>query len=99
MKPSRPLLVILLSALFLDHEVSAVLDDSQFSHEDAVQSATVNTSLIAPYYHPVTAGSAWVFPKSDIDLDARGMSCECFDPDSKFLISTSTSNSADVELS
>lgn len=38
-------------------------------------------SLLAPLYHNVTTGGAWVLPASPFDLGARAMTCECFDPD------------------
>ena len=37
-------------------------------------------SLLAPHIYNVSAGAAWVFPSSANDLGARGMSCECFNP-------------------
>ena len=39
-----------------------------------------NTSLMAPLFHNVSAGPAWVVPKKYHDLSAQEMSCECFDP-------------------
>ena len=41
------------------------------------------TSPIAPLYHNVSVGVAWGIPASTYDLGARGMTCECFDPDRK----------------
>ena len=43
--------------------------------------STNATSLLAPFYHNVTTGGAWVLPASPFDLGARAMTCECFDPD------------------
>lgn len=48
-------------------------------------SFTNTTAPSAPLYNNVSVGVAWVFPASDHDIGARGMRCECFDPDCKFL--------------
>lgn len=45
----------------------------------------VSSGFIAPYYHNVSVGNVWVLPSSKYDLGARGMTCECFDPDRKFV--------------
>lgn len=47
--------------------------------QDFASNATF-AALLAPLYHTVTAGEAWVFPSSAKDLGARDMSCECFNP-------------------
>ena len=44
------------------------------------------TLLSAPYYRNVSAGAAWVVPRSVYDLGARGMTCECFDPNGRSII-------------
>lgn len=44
-----------------------------------------NASLLPPYYRNGTTGTAWIPPASSLDLGARAMICECFDPDGTFL--------------
>ena len=56
--------------------------DPHLVQVNATHNATKET-VAAPYYRNVTAGDAWVMPSSAYDLGARGMTCECFDPDSK----------------
>ena len=51
--------------------------------DNVIQNAT-NLSVAAPYYRNVSAGDAWVIPSSAYDIGARDMTCECFDPDSKW---------------
>jgi hypothetical protein len=45
---------------------------------------TTNVSLWAPYYRDVSAGEAWMIPSSAVDLGARAMECQCFNPDGTF---------------
>jgi len=39
--------------------------------------------LMPPLYNNITKDMTWVYPTSDLDLSARDMSCECFDPTRK----------------
>lgn len=48
---------------------------------------SVNASLLlAPFCRNVAAGGAWVLPASPFDLEARAMTCECFDPDGTYFV-------------
>ncbi|KAA6412826.1 MAG: hypothetical protein FRX48_03819 [Lasallia pustulata] len=58
---------------------------------DVLAIYATNASALAPYYRSVSNGSVWVIPSSAYDLGARGMSCECFDPDQTCCMAASNS--------
>ena len=76
------LLMLLASSVLLANAVENVFQ----AHNDIFPRgfpgniSTKVTLLSAPYYRNVSAGAAWVIPRSAYDLGARGMTCECFDP-------------------
>lgn len=45
---------------------------------------TTEGILLPAYHRNVSAGAAWVMPASPLDLGARAMTCECFNPDREF---------------
>ena len=71
-------------------------DVASSSQPQAVRGLDV-ASLLPPLYNNVTVGDAWVFPSSNFDLGAKGMSCECFDPGSKSCTSFSEHSVEDSE--
>ena len=84
--PATFLLMLLASSVLLATAVNNVFHqahDDVFLRGVPANISTNVTLLSAPYYREVSAGAAWVIPRSMFDLGARDMTCECFDPSRK----------------
>ena len=69
------MLFILLYASLQIHALAHQLDPHAVLDHDFL----ANISLMAPLFHSISMGPAWIVPTS-FDVGARSMSCECFDP-------------------